>query len=157
MWDSVTSKVFSTTSNLRQALCAVEPYFGGKGEFVRVLDYLDIVDKHRLLLAAGGSHMAVIVDVGAIMAASLPVDSPFKPEDIGPASISLRPADKWPIHPGQTLYSSPLMGKGRENTQFSFGIALGEPEVIRGEAVVPVLRRLTHKTAELIERLILLF
>jgi hypothetical protein len=45
---------------------------GGTGQDIWVLDELDRVDKHQLLIAVAGAHTALVVDFGEIMVATFP-------------------------------------------------------------------------------------
>ena len=47
------------------AIRALEPYKGGKGENLWVLHRLNNIDKHRLIVTVGSSFQSV--DVGTIM------------------------------------------------------------------------------------------
>jgi hypothetical protein len=61
----VKGRMPGASKQLQQALCDLEPYLGGKGEFVWLIHYLDLIDKHRLLVTVGQAYSSVRFDAAA--------------------------------------------------------------------------------------------
>ncbi len=155
----VQSKVNGARQDLIKKLCTLEPYEGGHHEMIWALNYLDIVDKHRVLLTVAGATRQITMDVGG-MHRSLFMDDPNIPEenqalarDIPDLWITLNAAETtFPLEDGTELTSSP-----RENSepydqfQFPLYVALGEPGVLRGEPVIPTLTQLLGAVREVVD------
>ena len=126
-------------------LLTLEPYPGGNHERLWTVDCLDVVDKHRLLIVAGVAHSSVSVNMGS------PRLLGRESEDLPDTWIRLRPADRYPIKHGDALYNA---GRGlipKHQPKFTFDIALGEPEVVEGEPIIPTLVQLTEAVTEIID------
>lgn len=158
----VRGKLQGASNGLVAALTAMQPYCGGSDEYVWAVDYLDITDKHRLLLTIGASHEGITIDFGAMMFRHISEleDQVFKPEQIAgmremSMPVTLRPTDRFPIEEGTVLFSStPGDFADYERSRFTFDVAFGEPEPLRGEPVVPTFRALTDRIESLLESLV---
>ena len=61
----VKGRMPGASKQLQQALCDLEPHLSGKGEFVWLIHYLDLIDKHRLLVTVGQGYSSVRFDAAA--------------------------------------------------------------------------------------------
>ncbi len=127
-----------------------EPYKGGEDAFWR-LHQLDIVDKHKLLVPVGMAYASVILDFARAFDnfPDLPPELAIPPEVSMP--IGLRPADRqFPLKDGAPLFRVPadgrtgVMGPMHQNPKFSFEVAFGEGEVVKGEPLLETLSQLTQ-------------
>ncbi len=153
----VGGKVGGASNKVRQALCAVEPYLGGSGQYVWAVDYLDIVDKHRLVLTVGASYSGVTFDMSVLTRQILAgmTDPPFKPEEIPSMPVTLRRAERYPLGAGTELFAAPTgVFEQYQQAKFTLDVALGEPQILEGEPVVPALRQLVDQLESLIKALI---
>ncbi len=135
----------------------LKPYKGGN-EPLFWLHRLDIADKHRVLITVGSAHENVIVDPAAILRKMFAnTDVGFDLSQIPSTPIALNPADRqWPLKDGAEIYR--VMAAARsthedQDTQFTFGIAFGEGEVVEGEPLLPTL----HDLINFVEKIIVIF
>lgn len=143
----VHGKTKGASPDLTKALLAIEPYSGGNGEYLWVINDLDITDKHRLLLTIGTAFSAMTLDLADLAPLIFP--------DGGSFPLSLRPSDRYPLKEGTELYVAPPGEfEKHRNLKFTFDIAFGEPKVLEGEPIVPTLRRLIDEVEGLLQRLI---
>ena len=140
----VSGKLRGVDPGVKEAIVAAQPYLGGAGEGLWVVDYLDNVDKHRLLLAVGAAHSSVSFDAAAMLrrAVAENPEGPFRSEDIPVMMLSLRPADRYPVTVGTELFLAPPQEFDAMAASFTLDVALGEPEAVAGEPIVPTLRHL---------------
>jgi hypothetical protein len=108
----------------------LEPYFGGADEPLRILDYLDVTDKHRELILA-------------FYTGGITYHAPGK---MGGASFGLIPRtpDMPELKDGDAIFEG-TVDEDRENNPYAeplIEISLGEPGEIRGEPILPALSNL---------------
>jgi hypothetical protein len=146
----VKGRVAGASAQLQRALCDLEPYLGGKGEYVWLIHHLDIVDKHRLLVTIGRAYSSFRFDAAVELRGVADWT-----KDLPPAHIALRPADRYPVENGTALFTAPADFFEKHNElQFVFDVAFGEPPILTGEPVVPVMRRLLGDVEKLLQQLI---
>jgi hypothetical protein len=146
----VDGRLKSASKQLRQAVVDHQPHLGGKGESVWLVNHLDIVDKHRLLLTAGTAYSSLQFDA----AASLRGLADWT-KDLPPMPIGLRPAHRYPLQAGQPLFTADAEAfDEHKDLTFTFDVAFGEPPPLAGEPVVPTLRRLHDDITALLRQLI---
>ncbi len=123
----------------------IEPYKGGDGNAIWCLHTLDIIDKHRLLLATG---------------ACIPVVSgPFYPVSRSGKVFPQRFPDPWwkfPIEDGAEIsrirFDPELEGYDKPNV--TFDVALNEPEVVtEGKTILEMLATLLEEANRVIDAL----
>ncbi len=133
-----------------------KPYDGGNDALWR-LHQLDIADKHKLLIAVGSAHRNVIVDFGAIHRNSIASHFGVDPSEIPSAPIAIRPADRqFPLKDGAEVFRMATAVRGSDmdmNPQFTFEIAFGEGEIVKGEPLLETL----HELVQFVEGFIKLF
>lgn len=135
---------------LKKALLALQPYKGGNGEQLWLIDHLDLIDKHRLLLTIGTAYGGIAFD-----AAGLFRGVADWVQDLPPIPISIRANSVYPVENGTELFiADPEEFEKHKDLKFAVGVAFGEPEILEGEPVVPTLRRLLDEVKGLLERLI---
>ena len=146
----VGGKLVGASKPLKQALYALEPYKGGHGEYVWLVDHLDLVDKHHLVLTTGVAYSAMTFDIAARVRGM--VDWA---KDLPVVPLSLRPAGRYPVKNGTPLFTASAEEfEKHEGLKFSFDVAFGEPQALIGEPVVSTLRRLLSEVESLLKRLI---
>jgi len=146
----VDGKVVGASKQLRQALYALQPHFGGHGEYIWLIHHLDLIDKHRLLVTIGIAYSSFIFDAAAMLRGLTDWT-----KDLPPMPIGLRPASRYPVQNGSALFTAdPDFFEKHKDLKFTFDVAFGEPQILVGEPVVPTLRRLLDEVDGLLKRLI---
>jgi hypothetical protein len=131
------------------AIDATKPYKGGNDALWR-LNRLNNIDKHRLLITAGGRYQSL--NIGAFISGLMSKAMPHLPT----AKI-----DVWfgvndnlfPLKQGDELFADVPDAEPTEDMQFSFSVAFGEPGIIEGKPILPEIKQL----ADLVDNLILSF
>lgn len=154
----VNGKLLGAPQQLVQAVTALQPHEGGNGDYVWAVDYLDRMDKHRVLTTALVSYETLTIDFGPGMARDV-ADNPdfdhIAPTDFPSMPFTMKPTDRYSLEVGTELFAEPAgQLEQHQDIQFGFGVALGEPPSLEGEAVVPTLRKLVDQIEGVIEMLI---
>ena len=145
-------------------LLDVQAYIGGNCGNFWLLNRLNNIDKHRIILTAGSALRSV--NIGALMSrlmrehareaeaareAAGEAPWPYAAADIPALNAFFRPADNLrPLKVGDTLFTGGDMDPEKD---FAFDIAFNEPEILEGEAVLETLKHL----AELVRTIIAQF
>jgi hypothetical protein len=119
-------------------LDALEPYKGGKGHQLWVLNELNNLAKHRDLIAVGSRFRSV--DVGsigiALLEKQLGLSLPRMP-------LFLRPANPLcPLKVGDVLFTDAVDAEPNPQMEFSFDVALNEPQIIHAEPLIEAVHQL---------------
>jgi hypothetical protein len=130
----------------------VEPYKGGKGHRLWVLQELNNADKHRLLLTAGSAFHSI--DIGAFGFAELFANGPdwltAEPPIQFPSAF-FRPADNMcPLRAGDVLFTDTPGAQVVERDLFRFNVAFNEPGIVEGEPLLETLQHLTSAVEEVV-------
>ncbi len=133
-----------------EALRALEPYEGGRGAILYGLNRLDVIDKHHLLLTVSSrnpthsmppkviaSYIKGLGIAGEFTAAQ--ESAFFKTDSVAP----------FPLKKGDTLARVPL-GEANENMDFTFTVAFGEPEILKGKPVIETLHHMAYLIRDII-------
>jgi hypothetical protein len=143
----------TASKQLLEAVWALQPYRGGNGEYLWLINRLDVIDKHRLLVTIGYSYEALTFDGAAMIR-----EKADWTKNLPPMLISIRPMVRYPLEEGTELFSAAPgvsdLFEQNADLKFTFHVAFGEPEILEGEPVVPTLRRLLDEVKGLLERLI---
>jgi hypothetical protein len=139
-----------------EVLYGLKPYRGGS-DFLWRIHQLDIVDKHRLLLAVATRQEQVLVDLGAAINRSAEAEG-LEGFDFPSMPVAIHPAERDIVEKGSLVFSGPLGDKSHDDAQFTFQIAIYESEIPIYEPLVRTLHELTgfvdevlHLFAPLIE------
>jgi hypothetical protein len=117
----VASKVGGASKRLTQTLCALQPYQGGHEENVWLIDHLDVVDKHHLLVTIGVAHSAFAFDIAPLFRGLRDWT-----KDLPAIPIGIRPADRYPVQNGTALFSAdPELFEKLGELHFTFDVAFG--------------------------------
>jgi hypothetical protein len=147
-------RVQGATKDAKDLISATRPYKRGNDALWQI-HRLDIVDKHRLLVAVGASHRNIILtfptpsmirDMKEIFS-----DIPVFGE---PGELALIPEDRqFPLEDGDVLFSdaTPNVPKEDRDPKFTFEIAISEPGVVEGESLGPLLIEFADQVQGLIE------
>lgn len=151
------SKTGGKIQRLRQdamkAITTIQPYEGGRGVLLWNIHQLDIRDKHYVLLAVGSSnpkHSSLPSEVADIKKKFLGIEN----NGLTPAMASkvyLRSSANtvFPLKTGAELLRVPL-SEVDENMYFTFEVAFGEPEILKGKPIVATLYRAAQLTRNII-------
>lgn len=133
-------------------LYELKPYKGGNDNLWQ-LHKLDIVDKHRLLLAVACGFQSFTPP--NTLKAHLASDPNF-PGDVDEMPdflpIGIRPADSIVVEKGAVLLGAPLEDESHDDTRFNLEVALYEPESKPGEPLLKALHGLCDFTDEILNR-----
>jgi hypothetical protein len=143
----VNGKLSGAHPRLLQAVRSAQAYQTGNGQYLWAVNELDRIDKHRLLLSVAGINSVITVDFGEVMRGH------FQNLNVPSMPVGLRPV--WtPIENGTELFANQSGAQFDTDPHFTFEVAFGEPEILKGEPVVPALRRLIDEVESLLQRLI---
>jgi hypothetical protein len=122
----------------------LKPYGGGHDAYWR-LHKLDIIDKHRLLLATVAALREIIQTV--------PVESVENaPVEVSAIAVHLEPDNIRPVDDGDELFR--LDSEPEGEIKYGFEIALHEPPIAECEPVVALLNYFAGGVRETIERFV---
>jgi hypothetical protein len=116
-----------------KALNRLEPYKGGNHEALWAIDYLDITDKHRLLIDAPAAYEGITQWVA------------------GTIGMVITPNERLTLHDGYVLWE--VATDEPKKPDVAIGVAFGEPPVLGGEPLVPALTDLVEVTTGVIDEL----
>lgn len=112
---------------LIEAVLKLEPWQGGRDSLLWVINELERVDKHRLLLSVAAANTAIRIDF-------------TRPEEKAGPVIRLRP-DSWvPLENGKVLLEVGLYSGFAAPPKFDIDVMLEEPVELRDKPVVRQLR-----------------
>ncbi len=121
------------------AIDAIKPYKGGNDTLWR-LHRLNIVDKHRLVIAVGSALRSI--DLGAHVFGTLAAHNPALAA-MEPLHAFFRPADRmFPLKIGDQLFIDAADAEANQKMQFRFEVAFGEPGIVEGEPLLETLRQM---------------
>jgi hypothetical protein len=121
------SKVDGMKADAKDAIRAVEPYGGGKGDALWRLHQLNNIDKHRIILTAWSTMRSM--DMGAKIVRDL---NPMLPDwaKIAPFDFFLKPANKTELKVGDVIAGADQIEQ-HDKRRFIFEIAIYEPGLSR--------------------------
>lgn len=127
---------------LMRLLKEIKSYKGGN-DLLCLLDLIDNVDKHRLLIPAYNA-------VNAIRFWTEP--APHR-SDSFPRQVHIqRLTPLYPVHDGTELWRTVVPpGEVYVNLEFLFTVTLGEVDILKGEDIVTTLRQLTSEVEGIVE------
>jgi hypothetical protein len=125
--------------NAIKSIKGVEPYEGGKGAILSHVHQLDIIDKHHVLLTVGSMNQSHTMPPREIeeYRQSLAIDD-LSDEVVSAAFLTNSIGVHFPLKAGDELLRVPF-DEVNENMHFTFEVAFGEPEVIKGQPIVVTL------------------
>ena len=124
-------------------LYELKPYKGGNSA-LWTLHRLDIIDKHRLMLATPTANHSVILEFDPKkMFGNVPTPEGHPGWDTFPVqSLRVGVAEPTILTVGAILFAAPLGNNTADNTKFAVSIALNEPGIVKLEPLVPCLQQL---------------
>jgi hypothetical protein len=139
-------KIQGLRTQAKKEILAVQAYKGGKGHRLWVLNELNNIDKHRLLLTVD-LHPPRL-DVGAVMHKQLQA---MRPDwTIPKMTIYVNPAKSEPLKVGDVIHIGPPDAECEKQIQFAPVVAFSEPGICEGQPVLEVL----HDTLNLADSII---
>jgi hypothetical protein len=125
-------KVEGMRQDAIDAICAIEPYVGGKGADLWTFHRLNNIDKHRLIITVGSAFRSM--DIGGYIAADIRAKTG---RNIPNISLFIRPADKFfPLETGKELFIGAPDDEPNQNMKFAFDIAVHEPGLVDGQPIL---------------------
>jgi hypothetical protein len=145
---SVKGMLNGASSRLIAAVDALQCYQGGTEDWVRTIDYLDIVDKHQLLLTVASASTGITLDAAEVFSVFREFGFPSTP-------ISLKSADWEPVEQDLIIYTVKNSQGPAHNTKtkFNFDVTLGEPG-LEGISIGELIPELIEKSENLLKALI---
>src|ERR1700682_1942445 len=135
------------------AIDGIQPYGGGTGEIFWHLHSLDIIDKHRLLIVVGSTnrlHSMTPRQVAALKRNFLGMDlDAYTPAQDAILFQTESANIQFPLKTGDKLAVIPE-SEVNKHMQFTFEIAFGEPQVLRGNPVIQTLHQMAHRIFHII-------
>ncbi len=142
--DHVKEKLKGSLHTVIDAVIALEPYSGGKGDLLWKLHQLDIYDKHRLLIPV----VSVNESVGFDPTAALRRIPGF--EDVPSMPISLRPADRPPLKDGVELFIAPIEHFDQDyKLNYTVELVFQEPKAVKGKPI-SILKQISKATKDVV-------
>lgn len=132
-----------------EVLYGLKPYQGGS-DFLWRIHQLDIVDKHRLLLAVAMRQEHVVLDLGAAFNHAAEAEGWDELPDFPSWPVAINPAERDIVEKGSLVFAGPLGDKSHDDAQFTFQIAIYEPEIPIYEPLVKTLHELTGFVDEVV-------
>jgi hypothetical protein len=143
----VLGKVKGAPSDFIKLCLDIQPYVGGNHEALRILDYLDIVDKHRMIVGVFASYERMRMDGAGGLRGMHSL-----PDDLPEMWIGLVPKERFPLTDGYVLVSAPPDFIDKMKIHPEIEIALGEPKPFAGRSVVPALTELAQFVSDLVDQ-----
>jgi hypothetical protein len=128
-------------------LYGLKPYQGGN-DALWLLHQLDIVDKHRLLLAVASVAKGVVIDFGGL--ANEWFDK-APGEAFEPVKIGINAAEPEILAPNIVVFGQPLGSNEHDDVEITIAVSLDEATIPRGEPVVETLSQLSSFVNEVID------
>jgi hypothetical protein len=129
----------------------LRPFRGGNEVLYR-LHRLDILDKHRAIVAVGAAYSHFTMQIR--------MKVPWQEEPVEAPPIAIRPADRlFPLKDGETVFCVKAAARTNDCSQakygFAFYVAFGDGQVADGEPVAPTLTATADhigRVLEIVER-----
>ena len=144
-----TGKTAGMKQDAINAIHATKPYKGGN-DLLWKLHRLNIVDKHRSLFTVGAAFQSL--DITASMVQSMKAAAPEMATFPWP-SLFLRPADRmFPLKVGDELFIDLPDAEVNPGMQFRFDVALGEPGIVEGDAIIEALQQMIDEVGNTVRQ-----
>jgi hypothetical protein len=149
-------KIQSATQEALDALDAIEPYKGGKGHHLWVLDNLNNVDKHCLVITVCAACPAISYGETLIQHARKVAEAHGLTESQIEAFVDVQRHMPWQaLNPNATnLKVGDCLGNfdfdTHPGTQFGFDIAISEQNIVDGAPLLATLQRLVKQVEDVV-------
>jgi hypothetical protein len=148
----------ATRPDVTNLIRAIEPYQGGLGNDLWLLNELNNIDKHRTLLVIGGA--CLYISLGTLSGGQVPpaFAGDYVPDTrcgTGTFFRSSRPV--CPVQVGTPLHVCPADAVPRREVHFDFAVALGEPEIVKGQPLLRTIHELVEAVEGVIQQFVPLF
>lgn len=131
----VLGKIKGAPQPFIDALLGLQPYEGGLHDALWTIDYLDITDKHKLLIEALTGYDSLI-------------------QFVGPLAEPTKPGYRFPLKDGDILFDGLHANKEQEPKRLAVvTVALSEPGILQGKPVAPELAQLSEFASDVIDQL----
>ena len=142
-------KVQGAPQALVDALCALEPYQRAKGHQIWLLDHLDAIDKHRLLVAVAVVTRSVVFDFAETFRSMGILSGP-----VPSMPLEINMADRDILNVGVELLSGPAdFFATQQELQFPCDVVFDEPNSIGRDLIALTLRHLVDEVEALLQKL----
>jgi len=147
-------KIEGASDDTVKAIDALKPYKGGK-DLLWVLNRLNNIDKHRLLITVGSIFQSVNIGAHATAYMQRAVDAdpanPFHGTVFPVLDLFLKPGDApIPLKIGYEIFTDEPVAEVNQKMQFRFSVALYEPQISEAQSLVETL----HQLVALVESII---
>lgn len=138
-------KIQGASAETIGAIDALKPYKGGN-DLLWMLQRLNNVDKHRLLITVGSRLRSL--NLGAVVSKyinTLRADpaNPFHGEEMPVLDLWFGESPSvCPLKVGEEVYIDAANAEPNENLQFRFDVALNEPEIVESQSLLETLHQL---------------
>lgn len=126
----------------------LQPYKGGNGDALWRIHYLDIVDKHRLLLTVNAAQTGITFVGDHVLWDKADPNAPPEFVHASPeAPVKYAKRDPTPVKVGSVLATFAAKDKSHDDTEFAVTVSLNEPAIGGLEPLFPALKQLIDFTA----------
>ena len=145
-------KIKGIPANIVTAFNALEPYKGGKGHELWVLNELNNLSKHRELIAVGGKFQDI--DIASHF-------SELVRRRFGRAAITRDPDEGIPIFvkpayalcplkDGDVLFTDAPNAEPNPKLHFRFNVSLNEPQIVHAQPLIETVDRLFQLVSQIV-------
>jgi hypothetical protein len=146
-------RVQGASKDAKDLISATRPFKGGNDALWQI-HRLDIVDKHRLLVAVGAAHRNIILTFPTPSMIRI-AEKHFKntPVSAHPVDLALEPEGRqFPLKDGDVIFSDATDTPPEDrDPKFTFDIAISEPGVVEGESLGPLLVEFVNQVQGIID------
>ncbi len=131
-----------------QAISAVEPYQGGKGDTLWRLHCLSVIDKHRLPLTVAGANLGI--HLPSIYPEMFPDSAKSNPWILSVGEM------RCPLKDNDILFRDDPGREVKKDLQLPFFVALDEPSIFHCQPLLPTLKTFAGSVRDVVTSLALL-
>lgn len=142
----IARKVDGMRQDAIDAICAIEPYLGGKGADLWPLDRLNNIDKHRLILTVGVTFAGV--DIGGDLTSSM---EKLTGEKFDLFELFICESSLIPLEVGTELYIGAVDEELKKDRKFRFDVAIYEVGLIQGKSAFETIVQFRNRVDGIVE------
>lgn len=144
----IASKLPGISKPIRDLFLSMEPYEGGNHEPLWALDYLDIVDKHRLILDTFGASVGLSINFALYTRLIYNLSEEQMPDQFATWSLN---EPRYPLS-GDEILTANLDEESQHYMDPVVHVVFGEPKSLEGEPILPTLAQLAQTVAQAIDQ-----
>jgi hypothetical protein len=140
-------KVKGLPTHVVAAMDALEPYKGGKGNQLWVLNELNNLAKHRDIIAVGSQFRSMNI-AGLMTAQFLKIGTQVEVPD-----LFLRPAHTLcPLKAGDVVFVDNVNAEPNSQIEFRFDVALSEPQITDPQPLIETVHQLSGLVSRVVDQ-----